>query len=451
MTARPARPAGAQPRSRLGVSALWVASGKLLTLASMLGISVLVARFGGAGELGVFSAGLSLALLLDVVLGSPLDQATLRFGLLYRDQDGRGERMMLLAFRLKLAVGLLLAAGIALASGPLALWLLPQDPRPAVLVVAGLAAAALLLGRGVAAYFQIDSRFKAYSLLDISQSLLRLGGAAAAALLGVRLAEPYLGLIGAAALAAAVLALSHVPRQYLRAGWPSRSDASSIGSYVMVATLVVVAGNLTARSDVLLLSGSGRPVSAVGIYAAAAQLSALATLPAVYAGLLMQPRVIPAARAGTLNRLLVWNVLAGAAFAAAVLPLAAALAPWLLPAMFGDQFSPASGILLVLLAGACCDVLTFPVTLNFAIQLFPRPLLAGELAITAAFFALAPVALGGGLIGMAILASGARAAKVVLYYGVALCWGRGRRLAAALGQEAQPAGGSDDHTRAALR
>jgi O-antigen/teichoic acid export membrane protein len=404
-------------RRALGDLAL-VSGGKALSLGATFACGVLVARAAGAAEYGFFAAALSLALILDALIGSPLDFSAVRFGAELRDDPARVDRLQGAAFRLKLLAGLVLVA-LALSFGrPLAALVFGDARRSLLAATAMLAALCLLLARGTAAHLQIHERFTLFAALDTLQGLLRILALAALALAGTRTAEPFLGAWGAGAAGAFLVAAAVVPQPYLRAGWPDRKDARAIATHSGAVAGVVALGTLTGRIDVLILSAV-RPGQEAGCYAAAVHVALLVSLLAGYASVIAQPRVIPMARGGRLPALLAGNAIAAAALSVLMVPAALFAVPRLLPFLFGPGFACAVPVLQILLVGSCADMFFMPVPMTYTLQVRPARALLGEAVITLLFVAAAGGTARAGPLQMAALATGARVLKLVLYWGIA--------------------------------
>jgi len=384
----------------------------------MLACGIIVARAAQTpAEYALFAAGLSLVLLIDATLGSPLDLATVRFGAMHRDEPLRVDRFAAAAFRIKLMGGAATAAATLVASRPLATLLFGDAQRVILLRIAIVSAMALLLMRGTAVYLQTRLLFHRYAALDALQGGLRLLAALALLAMGVRLAEWYLAAYGLAAALVFALGVVWIPQPYILARWPPRSDARALFGFLATTAGIVVLGTVTGRSDILFLTALG-DADRAGHYAAAAHLATLATMLAIFGSIVCQPRVIPAARAGRLGELVRWNLFGAAIVSALAAPVSLFLLDPLVPALLGREFVPAVPILKVLIVGTCADIFFMPVMMTFAVQVYPRASLACEIVVTLVFLAVAPVAALHGPMMMAGVATGVRLLKFVCYAGI---------------------------------
>ena len=257
-----------------------ITGGKLLGLGSLLVCGVLVARATGPEQYGIYAAALTLILLLDATIGSPLDWAMVRFGALHRNQPGRVAGMLGAIFRLKVLVALLLLGGLTLLLltlpaattallGPLA--------QGSLLLVVLLSTLGLLALRGTAAYLQVELHFVPYALLDGLVAVVRLSVILLLMGLGVAVAGPYVAVYGGSAGLAFLLALKVIPQPYLAAPRLSREDLLALLRFLGASAGIIVLGTITGRTDLLFLSVR-HSAEAAGFYAAAVHLAAIATM-----------------------------------------------------------------------------------------------------------------------------------------------------------------------------
>lgn len=397
---------------------LLVASGKLFVLGSMFACGVVVARAADTpAEYALFAAGLTVVLLIDATLGSPLDLAAIRFGAIHRDEPRRVDRFAAATFRIKLVVGAGMAAAALVASRPLAELLFDTPDRIALLHIAIVSALALLLIRGTAVHLQVRLLFHRYAVLDAAQGCLRLLAIAALLAAGIHQAEWYLAAYGLAAALVFASGIVWIPQPYMLARWPERSDARAIFAFLGSTAGIVILGTVTGRSDVLFLTALGNAERA-GHYAAAAHMATVVTMLAVYGAIVCQPRVIPAAQAGRLGELVRWNLLGAAGIAVVAVPVSLFVFDPLVPALLGSDYAPAVPILKLLVIGTCADIFFMPVMMTFAIQMHPRTSLACEVGVTLVFLVAAPLAAVHGPMAMAGVATVVRLVKFACYAGI---------------------------------
>jgi O-antigen/teichoic acid export membrane protein len=417
--AEPAQPPTLPSRPALRDFGL-VLAGKLLALGSLFVCGVLAARAVTPSEYGLYSAGLALVLLLDALIGAPFDIAAVRFGAEHGDDPDRVARLMGTTFRSKLVLGVLvLVLGMALAR-PLAALLFADASRRGMVALALLGTVALLALRGTAVSLQVQLRFRDYARLDAAQGSLRIAIVVALFVAGFRTADAYLATyVGAAAVVFGIGVVA-IRQPYLRFGRPDSRDVRRLTSFAGITAGTIVLGTITGRADVIVLAMQGDALQ-VGYYGAAFQVAALLTLVAGYAGVVFQPRIVPAAREGTLARLLALGLAAGAGIGAACAAIGWWLASPAVSLVFGESYAPAAPVLRVLLLATGLDFLGVPILLHLVVQLFPRTLFRVELATTLLFLAVVPFAASqwGGW-GVAWVQVGLRLLKLAVYLWIAI-------------------------------
>jgi O-antigen/teichoic acid export membrane protein len=403
--------------------------GKVLAQGALLAYGVAAARIAGPREFALFSTMLTVVLLLDACIGAPLDYTTVRFAAVHSHDPELTERIQMAGFRAKMLIGGSLFVAAMLFGRSLAGMVLHDSGRPELIWIAAPTTWMLLILRSLAAYLQIQSRFRAYSSLDMALGAVRVGMVGAFALAGVARAEWYLGAFGGSAMIPLVAGMWVVPRSYLRARWPAREDRRTIVSYFGITVGVIILGTMTGRSDLLFLASAVEPAT-LARYAAAGQLASIATLIAGYASVTVQPVLIPAVREGRFR-----EFLAGSMMLSAPLVLVALLAVWgfgssIMSVVYGAKFESSAMLLGILTIGTCIDLLCMPVAMTFVLQMRPSVALWGELAIAIVYFA-AVVPVGTmGVEAMAWLVTGIRAMKCAFYLSVVLYDGGHRRRVA---------------------
>jgi len=398
------------------VGLVLVLAGKVLGQGALLACGIVVARVAGPKEFALYSTILTLVLLVDASLGSPIDYAVIRFTALHEREKDRTDRIQAAAFRAKFLLGVGLAIGAALFGHRAAGTLLHSETRSGLIWLAAGLTSALLLNRSVAAYLQSRAQFRLYSLLDAMQGALRAIVVAALAFWGAKNAGTYLGGLLAASVALLLLSFWAIPQPCLTAKRPNRDDALGTFHFLGMTTGVIVLGTITGRTDLLFLA-QATPPSELAHYAGASQLASLASLLAGYASVVAQPILIPAARRGQAPRLLAESAILALIAASMFLWVAWRFGDVIMRGVFGPDFEGAWPLLRILTIGTSIDLICMPVAMTFLLQFRPRTALLGELLITAVYLALAWSTADLGPTAMAWLVTGVRAAKGALYVG----------------------------------
>jgi len=402
--------------SRL-IGLIFVVAGKVLGQGALLVCGVVVARTAEPKEFAFYSTALTLVLLTDACLGSPIDFAITRFTALHDEDIDRTDPLHAAAFRSKLLFGVCLALGASAFSRPAAQILMQNESRADLIWIAVVFTSILLLNRSVATYLQSRSRFGLYSLLDAVQGALRAAVVASLAFTGAKTAAAYLSGLVVAAAALLMMSFQIISKPYLAAKWPDRRDALGTFRFLTATMGVIVLGTLSGRTDLLFLAHAVRP-DEVARYAAAGQIAWAASLIAGYVSVVAQPLLIPAARTGQLPRLLAESTALAAMGGITLLTVVWLYGDVVMHHVFGTAFEEGWPMLRILTVGTCIDLLCMPVAMTFVLQFRPRSALVGELLITAAYLVMALPISHYGPVAMAWLVTGVRAAKGLLYVGV---------------------------------
>lgn len=396
-----------------------VSVAKIASLGVLFFTSIVVARNAGPEGLGYYNTGLTLLLLFDAITGQPLDNAMIRYNSLHGEDTAGVSAVQGSVFRFKLLFGGGLLLSAVLFVQPLTVGLLDADAPKALLPITALSLLALLAIRSTACLLQIRQQFRHYAALDAVQGILRFCGVAALFALGVSAPETYIATYGAGALVAFIAFLFFVPQPYITASRPTRAQTMRILSYIGATSAIIILGSVTGRADVLLMMVYGG-AEATGQYSAAAQLAFLGALLASYMAVVFLPKVVQLARDGKLAKLIRLNALLATGASLACIPVALWLVPWLMPQLFGSEFSPSIPILQILLIGSCSDLFVMPILLPFAIQVLAKEVLIGEVIITSLFFVVFFLLPSVSPVKMAWLVTSVRLLKLLLYHGIVL-------------------------------
>ena len=354
-----------------------VLCGKLSTQGSMIFSSLLVARTTNPVEFGIFSSALVLIIIIDTMVGAPLDNAALRFAGLYGPDHDRTIRVQSLIFRIKIAIGLC----IFLVSWPLreviAGLLFGDMHQAGLLSISLIGAVGLLMLRGTSAFLQNHKAFRHYSLMDITIGLTRIVIISALYLHGVAVSEPYLIAYVAVTYLVFVVMVLCFKQPYLMSGISGRHDFISCLHFASITLGIAIIGTVSGKADLLIASSLFGSQEA-GQYAVAYQIAQFGTMLAFYVCVITQPRIIGMAINNKLGKLMSINIGIVIAISLALTPFAIALTPTLIPILFGSAFTPASELTLILLLGVLADWLTIPIFFPLGLLIFPRGIFWGK-------------------------------------------------------------------------
>ncbi|MFK8031720.1 MAG: lipopolysaccharide biosynthesis protein [Gammaproteobacteria bacterium] len=396
-----------------------VAGGKITGLLALFACGVLAARVTGPEQYSLYAAALTLILLLDGMIGAPLDWAMVRFGSLHREEPARVERMLGGTFRLKLLIALSTGLIAFILREPLANALFKTESGSQLIIIIILSTFGLLALRGTAAYLQLNLRFRTYATLDLVSACIRLAVILFLMYAGIKTAVPYIAVYGIGALVTFIVGLIIVSQPYLYSKAPPADDRRSLVRFVGATGAIIILSTISGRADLLFLTAMNSAEKA-GQYGAATHLAVMATLLASYAGVIAQPRVIEYAKQGRLWVLLRMNLIGGLLVSAVAVPVTIWLLPWLVPLLLGEAFQPSVIILQILIIGTCIDLFTMPVLQTFGIQLCSRATLACEAIVTVIFLLGAPIAAQSGPVAMAWFVTLVRVLKFCFYAAITL-------------------------------
>lgn len=187
------------PVSRWSIATLsrqtaFVFSGKMVSAGLSFFISLLVARWLGPEEFGLFSLFIVILILGNDVLGEGFNPGVVRYYAMYRDSHPtKASAVLSNAFILRVALGIpVVLIGAALAVGADGLFHDPRYVWPVILGLIGSCGAAL--SSFTLSAWQARQEFSTYSLMAPLVNVLRIVSLAGLALVGAVAIEPIIGL-----------------------------------------------------------------------------------------------------------------------------------------------------------------------------------------------------------------------------------------------------------------
>jgi O-antigen/teichoic acid export membrane protein len=274
------------PASRMGLLGLW-----------FLG-QLLIIRTLPAAEVGIYALCVAFIRVLSGFLGDTLDLAVLRKAPTYLvDDRPRGLDVIRAAFWIRVGAGTALGVLGALAAPVLARTYAGGAENAGLVVLAATGVLGDLLVRSALGYFQAAGVFSRYLAVEAVMQVGRFVAVATLAALGLLSVGATLVILVAAQFVAFAVGLALLPRDVVRISFPAAADLIDVLHYGKWMIVALGAGVLYDNLDVLLL-GSFRPQSEVGILAAAL---ALARVPDFIEGCLvtvLHPRVVDWYRRG---------------------------------------------------------------------------------------------------------------------------------------------------------
>jgi O-antigen/teichoic acid export membrane protein len=399
---------------------LWVAIPKGIGGLSQLLLSLVLIRFMGPSPFGIVSVCLSCVLLLDSVFGSAIDMAIFRLAPLYRESQPLRSRQIEQAGLLLKPVVCLLMLGPLTILLPALSRLLFQDPSHGLaLLMAFGALLGLLMFRSMQVHFQIEHRFAAYGVADVTHTAVRYTALGILLALGLATPVSILGCYLASAFLVTAIGLHAWTRPVLAAPF-NRSAVGELGSVLKWYLPTVVVGSIASRMDVFFVS-SLAGVGEAGIYGVAQMFALVPQLMGTYAAAVYSPRILPMWRAGGLTKTYFRVQTLLVAISAAVYLLTwTAIGPLgsrLLPA----DYQRAKDVILWLVPSGLAAMINFPLTIPLLLYTHSRLLLAADMVcIALAVFVYYLAVPGHGAAVAAAVTSGIAFLRLLFYQGVAV-------------------------------
>lgn len=405
----------------LAMVALPKVAGGALTVA----LNVVLLRFLGPEQFGVYSLCVAAILLSDGILGTPFDMAVLRLAQAHlQDRPSRAVAMEQAAVWLKLVVIAVFALAGAVLARPIADTVFKLQGTAHLVPLCVAVVAGMLLLRSVLTHAQVRRRFAQYGGVDLIHILFKFGGIGL--LLAVATPTPSMllsfWLMGP--LLAMLVGLAWVARPLARElRWRS-ADTGEVFAYAKWFLLTSALGSIMAKMDILML-GWHAPIEEVGIYSGAQVFALIPELLGIYMATVLSPRIVPSCRAGTFRRL--FAKVQGLLLVGAVLAYLLAFVSWPVIAdlLLPEAYRVSGDILLILLPGTLAGMVSFPLALAFVMFANKKLLLYMDLAsfpfLVACYLLVLPKY---GSVGAAWIATSFHLARTLIVQAIAWRWSR---------------------------
>jgi len=358
---------------------LFVASPKVLGGAATLALNLVLIRYFGPEQFGIYSLCVAAILLADAVLGSALDFGVLRLAPSSLDSDGsRSLEVQRVALALKFAAAVTAWLLLILFAGTISSALFHARGYDLLLYLTCATVVTLLLFRSAQVQLQVAGRFRAYALLDMAHVAVKFGGIAAIIPLGWISVGRTLVMFALAPAAVFLGWAASYGRPLLRTLAVKFSTAKELVSYVKWFLLTFALANVLVRMDVFLLTRwSG--LRQVGVYSAGQVFAFIPQLLGVYLAVILSPRIMPYRESGQLAGFF-RRYHRAAALAGIVIYIAARLGVQLLgPTLLPHAFVRSAHVIVILLPGAVAGFLLFPVAIPLLMFLRPKFLFTMDL------------------------------------------------------------------------
>jgi O-antigen/teichoic acid export membrane protein len=362
------------------MSSSFVVLARLGLIGAWFLITLLMARWLGSAEFGVYVFCVTLIKLFSSFIADTLDLAVLRRAPVYLQEDRpRGLALVRVSLGLRIAVGCAAAGGVALLSP----WLARRFLDSAQLTDLVLLAAAGILGdlllRGALVYFQSAAQFGRFILLEGTVQLGRIALIGTLVLLDQLTARHALVIYVGMSYLVFALALAIAPRDVFRKGASGRQELLEVwhyGKWMITASAVAA---LSERMEILGVGYFLTPAD-LGVYGAALLLATIPEFIEGAVGTVLTPKVARMYREGRIPELQAryrrWSLpLCGAA-----LCLVWLVGDWFIAAFLSDEFQLAGTVFKVQIIGALFWLALVPVSAALVAFVSARLLLGINLA-----------------------------------------------------------------------
>jgi len=265
---------------------------KMIGGALTLGLGLALIGSFGAVDYGRYAYAVTLILLADAVIGTPFDLAVIRLAHTRVATDpATALALERAALWLKLGLTGVLAALASVTVGQAAGGLMPY------VAVAALSVMAL---RSALLHLQVRQQFRAYGGVELAHLVFKHGPIFAMIVTNTATPDRILVCLAVGPALAAATALPLVRRQGA-VRWPEfMAHAGEVWRLILWYGPTLALGATLAQLDILML-GAMLPGATLGQYGAAAVAASVPGMLGMYLGVVLTPRVVRAAAAGTLR------------------------------------------------------------------------------------------------------------------------------------------------------
>lgn len=352
---------------------LTVALAKIVNGMLTILFNILLLRYLGPEQFGIFSLCVVIIMLADGTLGSALDMVVMRLSGDHQKSnvDVKFADAETAALILKVFLTMLMSLILVVGSETLGNFLFHQEGRGGLIWLTLFSASGLLLLRSMQIHCQLTRRFLLYGVSDLIHSFLKFGG------IGIILvwATPKLEFVLVAfALAPFTVALVGLSRMAVKASLSWHKQSAAVMELIRLVKWILFTYTITAsvsRLDIFLLNRFAN-LEEVGIFSGGLIFASIAELFGSYMAVVLNPRVIPYYREGRFLPLfrrfqLICLIISLCAWGAAYFAMEQLLATMLPP-----SFVRSAPVFLALLPGSLITMAVFPLTLPFLLFVRPR-------------------------------------------------------------------------------
>jgi O-antigen/teichoic acid export membrane protein len=387
----------------------FVTAGKGLSFAVALATNVMLVRWLGPEQYGVFAACNAAILLVSGIAGEALDFATVKFvSSTARTAQSGAARSFSTVLVLKAGVGLLSSL---IAVGAFSFWgpaLLGDEASPILAWYFSLAVLGLLAHKTISTLFTAQESFRKHVTLELTHTTLKFFLVASLAAAGLLSGSLAVLVIAVAPVLGLLLNARGLERGYFRpdtVGFDSIVEVFNFSRWVMLSFGISA---IHSRLDVLML-GHFRENAEVGIYSASLTLGLGIELVATFASTVFYPKILPLQASGELGRFFYRVLFLSLPIVAFGIVAAYVVSGPLISALYGPEYSASIPILRLHAAGYLIWWIVFPLSCPILFMMRPQWMVAVDL------FTLVLIGIGNlyfipaiGALGAAVVFAGAK-------------------------------------------
>lgn len=352
-------------------------AGGVLTFALHLALL----RFLGTEQFGIYSLCISWILIVDAIIGGPIDMGVIRTGQVYlRDDPAKTIAVEQAALWMKLVLTITLGVSLTIAARPLSERVFETADNWPLVPVSCVVVMMILLLRTAQLHLQIRHRFLAYGLTEALHIIVKFGGIALIlALVQVRPLHLLL-FFALGPFVAALTAILTNGRQLLTRASETIQAGRKLLDITKWYLATVSLGAVINQMDIVML-GWLAPLEQVGIYAAGQVIASIPTLLGTYLGIVLMPKIIPYCHSGTFHAF--FKKVQILLLAAAVIGyfIVVQMWDWVVPALLPTAYVASGKILFILLPATLAAMATVPLALGFVLFVNKRLLFLVDCAV----------------------------------------------------------------------
>ncbi len=362
-------------KSKAAFQILLVTLGRGAGFGIALLTSILLVRFLGPAEYGIYATGMAIIMVVIGTVGESLDLGILKYVPLYlKEGEHKARQVVNVTFKLKLLLGLgLLLLSVAFAA-EIAQVLFKNVELGRIVRIAACGVVGIFMLKSLTSYLQASERFHAYLAVELSHTLLKAGAILALFFIGTLTSFSALVVSAMASFVIFLLMGRLLPKGYL---WSGGFDKDALSTVIHFTKWIMLGNGIAAihsRLDIFML-GLLRGSKDVGVYSAAIALGTIPELLGSFVIIISYPKIMPLYERGALKDYLVSSLKYSAPVCLGVIIVAVWLADPVIRLVYTEEYLASIPILRLVVARSILWWLSGPLATPLLAMLRPRLLL----------------------------------------------------------------------------